>query len=225
MPISLDTIVHETNPNATTSIIWLHGLGADGHDFEPIIPELGLDENQVRFIFPNAPVRPITINNGMAMRGWYDIRYPDLSQDVDLQGIQQSSTQITDLVENEFAKGREVILAGFSQGGVVSLYAGIRLSKPLKGILALSCYLASPETISNEVHPINRNTPILMMHGDYDPIIPKALGKASYDVLRGLGYRVEWKSYPMQHGVHPQQISDIAVWLKQLLGNPARGGD
>jgi phospholipase/carboxylesterase len=216
---ALDTIIHEPYANAPTSLVWLHGLGADGHDFEPIIPELGLDPRQVRFIFPNAPVRSITINNGMAMRGWYDISTPDLSQQVDLSGIKESSELITQLVEGEFAKGREVILAGFSQGGVISLYTGMRLSKPLKGILALSCYLVSSDTLKTEMHQSNKDTPVMMMHGLHDPIVPHPLGEASYNKLVEQGYQAEWKSYPMPHSVHPQQVQDIADWLRRLLKN------
>jgi len=221
MPVFLDSIIHEPNPNATTSIVWLHGLGADGHDFEPLIPALGLDPNRVRFIFPNAPVRPISINNGMTMPGWYDISHPDLSEQIDLAGIQESSKLISQLVEGEMEKGREVILAGFSQGGVVSLYAGMRLSKPLKGILALSCYLVTPEKIASEAHANNKDTPIMVMHGSEDPVVPELLGKASYEQLVKHGYQAEWKSYVMPHSVHPQQVNDIAQWLKKILRNDA----
>ena len=214
----LESLIIETAKPVVVSIIWLHGLGADGHDFEPIVPELNLGtEIGIRFIFPHAPVRPITINNGMAMRGWYDIGHPDLGNHQDLAGIQQSASEIGKLVDQEINQGHEVILAGFSQGGVVALQTGLHNEKPLRGMLILSSYLADQgqTTLANKP---NQNTPIMMMHGSHDPVVPVDLGKRAFESLKSAGYRAEWREYPMPHSIHPQQIRDIASWLKTIIG-------
>ncbi|MDH5544842.1 MAG: alpha/beta hydrolase [Gammaproteobacteria bacterium] len=171
----MEAITIDTAANVQTSIIWLHGLGADGNDFVPIAEELGLDKTLgVRFVFPHAPRRPITINNGMVMRGWYDIDNPDLGRYQDLAGIKESAERINGLVDKELSQNRSVVLAGFSQGGVIALQTGLHYGKTLKGILVLSSYLARQES-GNFGHPANRNTPIMLMHGVYDPVVPLAL--------------------------------------------------
>ena len=209
----LERITHGAEKNATHSIIWLHGLGADGNDFVPILPLLDLRPT-TRITFPHAPVRPITLNYGMPMRGWYDIK--DLSfeqRDEDLAGIEASAAQILAIAEEEEQRGipaENLLYAGFSQGGVLALYLGLR--HPCAGILALSTYLADRD----HTPPADcaHCPPILQMHGTQDPIVPYTVGKLSYNLLKSKGYAPEWKEYPMQHQVCPPQIADIAAWLK-----------
>ena len=208
----LERITRGAEKNATHSIIWLHGLGADGNDFVPVLPLLKLRPT-TRIIFPHAPVRPITLNHGMPMRAWYDIK--DLSfeqRDEDLAGIEASAAQILAIAEEEQQNGilaENLLYAGFSQGGVLALYLGLR--QPCAGILALSTYLADRD----RTPPANcaHCPPILQMHGSQDPVVPYAIGKASYDILQSKGYAPEWKTYPMQHQVIPEQLADIAAWL------------
>lgn len=202
------------------SIIWLHGLGADGHDFEPIVPGLGISEHQpVRFIFPHAPQRPITINGGMVMRAWYDIKGVDLSQRVDMDGIQESADLVEALIADEIERGissDKIFLAGFSQGGAVVLYAGLRHTQPLAGIIALSTYM--PLTESNESEfKADKSLPIFMAHGDFDPVVSITLGKQSYQALLTHGFKVEWHTYPMQHSVSAEEVSHIGSWIKRHL--------
>ena len=216
-----DAVVVEPAGTHKASVIWLHGLGADGHDFEPIVPELRLpDDAGTRFIFPNAPVRPVTINGGMAMRAWYDIRSPDLSREEDADAIIESAGIVNGFIDREKSAGiesRNIILAGFSQGGAVALHAGLRRNDRLAGILALSTYLPLPERLSGEARAENRDTPILMAHGSFDPVIPVTLGKNSCTLLQQAGYPVEWHTYPMQHAVCPDEIDVIGRWLKSCL--------
>lgn len=205
------------------SIVWLHGLGADGHDFEPIAAELALPAALgVRYLFPHAPRRPVTINGGYVMRAWYDILAPDLSAGIDEQGIRESERQVAALVERETAAGipyGRIILAGFSQGGAVALETAARLPEPVAGILALSTYLTLPEQF-----PIARSAcPVFMAHGSEDPIVPHALAIRSRQVLEGKGYPVEWHSYPMPHAVCAEEIRDIRAWLLTRLGSTAVG--
>jgi len=203
------------------SVIWLHGLGADGHDFEPIVPELQLEPARgVRFIFPHAPMRPVTINGGMSMRAWYDVQSPDLTQMQDRDGIRESGRILHEWIDGEIARGlrsNRVVAAGFSQGGAVALYGGLRYPQPLAGVLALSCYLPLADSLSDEADPANAGTPILMMHGDSDPIIPVQQGRASRDLLTQQGYDVTWHEYPMAHSVCLEEIAVIAEWLDRLL--------
>ena len=203
------------------SIIWLHGLGADGHDFESIVPALGLTEQDgVHFVFPNAPVRPVTINGGMAMRSWYDILDMSLERKVDIDGIYQSAVLITKLVQHEIDYGvasENILLAGFSQGGVIALHTGLRFQHKLAGILALSCYLPMPERLKTERTAINSLTPILMAHGTWDPVIPLRSGKTAYDSLKALQYPVEWREYPMEHGLCLEEIKHIANFIKECF--------
>lgn len=205
----------------TASVIWLHGLGADGHDFVPVVPELGLPKDHgIRFIFPHAPVRPVTINNGMRMRAWYDI--PSLSR-LDLQdeaGIRDAERIVQGFIKAELDAGIDstrIVLAGFSQGGAITLQTALRYPLTLGGILPLSTYLPMADKLAAEAHAANRATPILMCHGEHDPVLPYALGESSCDILHSNGYTVEWRAYPMQHQVCGEQIDDISTWLQQRL--------
>lgn len=225
MAALLDAIELETGRGAGPAdgaVIWLHGLGADGHDFEPVVPELGLPPTlRLRFVFPHAPVQPVTINGGFAMRAWYDI-YNDGRQDA--AGIRASQTRVEALVERE--KGRSVatvriVLAGFSQGGAIALHTGLRYPERLSGILALSTYLPLADTLAAEAHPANREVPIFMAHGTQDPLIPLARARASRDALQTLGYQVEWHEYAMPHSVCPEEIAHIGAWLIRVLA-PAK---
>ena len=207
--------------NAQASVIWLHGLGADGHDFEAIVPELDLPESSsVRFIFPHAPERPVTINSGYVMRAWYDIQSLDFDAAQDAAGIRQSAEQVAALIEAEHQRGipyEKIILAGFSQGGVIALQTGLRFPHRLAGILALSTYLALPNTLAAEASAVNRDIPIFMAHGIDDSVVPFPLGEASQQQLVALGYCVQWHRYPMDHSVHPDEIVDLATWLVETL--------
>ncbi len=212
----------EINPKrrAEYAVIWLHGLGADGHDFEPIVPELGLPESlAVRFVFPHAPQRPVTINAGMVMRAWYDIL--DLAtRKVDLQAVHESSGQVRRLIERETSAGMasdRIVLAGFSQGGAIALHTGLRYEKSLAGILALSTYSPTIGTLAAERTQANAAIPILMAHGQYDPVIPMAAAESTRDALIGLKYAVQWQAYPMQHEVCLAEIGAIRTWLLDRL--------
>ena len=200
-------------------MIWLHGLGADGHDFVPIVPELGLPGDlAVRYVFPHAPVRSVTINNGMEMRAWYDIT-PNMRQQ-DTAGIRESEQVVLKFIQHEIASGipaNRIVLAGFSQGGAITLHTGLRYPQPLAGLLALSTYLPLPEAFAAEALPARRDTPILMCHGQHDGMLPLQLGAWSRDVLKERGYDVTWREYPMQHQVCAEEITDIGAWLKERL--------
>lgn len=199
------------------SVIWLHGLGADGHDFVPLVPELRLSPPAaVRFVFPHAPVRPVTLNGGLPMRAWYDIRELSTSGRQDEAGTRASAARIDALIEREIARGvasDRIVVAGFSQGGAVALHTALRYPLRLGGVLALSTYLPLHESVAREASAANRDVPILMCHGLYDPVLPLQLGEKSRDFLASLGYAVEWKPYPMQHAVSPPEIGDISGWL------------
>ena len=206
---------------ANAAVIWLHGLGADGKDFVPLVPELRLPASiSARFVFPHAPVRPITINGGMPMRGWYDIVSLTRSDQQDEPGIRASAAIVQALIEREVAAGvprKRIVLAGFSQGGAIALHAGLRQAEPLAGILALSTYLPLHTHIFSELTAAGRATPILMCHGLYDNVLPLAMGSFSRDQLRQLGCVVEWREYPMMHQVNEEEIEDIAAWLTARL--------
>jgi phospholipase/carboxylesterase len=206
------------------SIIWLHGLGADGHDFEPIVPELPLPAGlRARFVFPHAPVQAVTINYGHVMPAWYDV-YGDGRQDAD--GIRASQARLEALIARERERGvvtRRIVLAGFSQGGAIALQTGLRHSERLAGILALSTYLPLAETLGAEAAAANRGVPIFMAHGTEDPVIPLQRAAISRDQLRKLGYQVEWHEYPMPHAVCPEEIADVGAWLGgALMPSPPR---
>jgi phospholipase/carboxylesterase len=202
-------------------VIWLHGLGADGHDFEPIVPELGLRPNlSVRFVFPHAPYRPITINSGYVMRAWYDIAEIAIDADQDAAGIRDTEAHLHALIAREQERGiapGRIVLAGFSQGGAMALHTGLRYPQPLAGLLALSTYLPLHELIDSEISRSNLDVPIFMAHGTADDVVPFALGEASYHLLKALGAQIEWHSYPMRHAVMPQEIGDIGRWLQAVL--------
>jgi phospholipase/carboxylesterase len=210
----------EPKQAATASVIWLHGLGADGHDFLPIVPELGLDDLPIRFIFPHAPERPVTVNMGYVMRAWYDIRSMDISDRQDEQGTRESEAQIAAWIAHEEASGiapERIILAGFSQGGAIVLHTGLRYPRRLGGIMALSTYLPLADNVDDERHHTNIDLPVFMAHGDDDPIIPLSLAERSRDQLVSLGHPVDWHSYPMPHSIHPQEVVDMGAWLRDLL--------
>lgn len=203
------------------TIIWLHGLGDSGNGFSPIAPELQLDPSLgVKFIFPHAPVRPVTINNGMEMRAWYDIKTLDMGSRADVEGVLESSDSIESIIENEIASGidsRKIMLIGFSQGGVIALHLGTRYNKPLAGIAALSTYMCEPDSLANQKHAANQNTPILCCHGQQDEVVPMLLGKTAFNVLNSNGYNVSWKEYIMQHNVCMPEIRDIAKFINEQL--------
>ena len=202
------------------SVIWLHGLGADGHDFEPIVPELRLPaELRLRFVFPHAPVRPVTLNGGMAMRAWFDILTLDRGGPVDEQGIRASAAMLEQFVAREQERGiaaDKIIVAGFSQGGAIALHAGLRAANRLAGILALSTYLPLANTFEREV--VVTDVPIFMGHGVLDPMLPMALGRESADFLLAKGCKLEWHDYPMAHSVCAEEIVDIRSWLLAVYG-------
>ncbi|HKA61639.1 MAG TPA: alpha/beta hydrolase fold domain-containing protein [Methylomirabilota bacterium] len=218
----LDSIQVETAPNPTVAVIWMHGLGADGHDFEPIVPELGLPTRPaIRFVFPHAPLRPVTINQGHVMRAWYDIRALAGVRREDEAGVRQSAKQVEALMERErqraIAPGR-LVLAGFSQGGAMALHVGLRYRERLAGVLALSCYLPLAATLATEASPANRDVPIFWAHGVHDPMIPLAMAEHGREQVAALGYPIEWHQYPMPHSVCAEEIADIARWLGRVLG-------
>jgi phospholipase/carboxylesterase len=220
----LEAIEIETGKNPTASIIWMHGLGADGNDFVPIVGELGLDGSPaVRFIFPHAPMRPVTINNGFVMRAWYDVSFGDLegkSRQADERGVRESQAQINALIEREEKRGvpaANVLLAGFSQGGAIALHTGLRHPRKLAGVMALSTYLPLAESLPSEGSAANKTTPVFMAHGLFDNVVPLMMGAGSMTFLTGLGYSIEWRQYPMQHSVCPEEIKDIGTWLRRVL--------
>jgi phospholipase/carboxylesterase len=200
------------------SVIWMHGLGADGHDFEPIVPSLGLPPaTAVRFIFPHALMRPITINGGAVMRAWYDIIEISTSKGQDEAGIRHSAGKIRALIEHEIARGipaSKIILAGFSQGGAMALHVGLRYPQKLAGIMVLSAYLLFPDRLQSEHSAANSATPVFVSHGTHDPVIPIALGEAVHTALQAGHWPVEWRSYPIPHSVSQAEIADIGHWLQ-----------
>ncbi|MHB8353754.1 MAG: alpha/beta hydrolase [Burkholderiales bacterium] len=212
-----------TNHNPTASVIWLHGLGADGHDFVPVVKELQLpDTLPLRFIFPHAPQRPVTVNNGMVMRAWYDVAYDGLERRPDDAGVVKSANAVNDLIAREIARGipaRRILLAGFSQGGAVALTAGTRYPQRLGGILALSTYLPMPEQLKDTGSEANRSMPIFMAHGQQDNVIPLRMAEASRAQLEAEGYSVAWHAYPMAHSLCMEEVSALSRWLQQQLGN------
>jgi len=209
-------VVEPMGASADAAVIWLHGLGADGNDFLGILPELELAaDHRIRFIFPNAPVQPVTINGGMQMPFWYDIRSLDFLADFDQQGVNQSVAQISALLEKQIASGiasQRIILAGFSQGGLIALHCGLGYKSSLAGVMALSTYCPNSEQFTQ-----HHNMPILMMHGDQDPVIPLAVAEASKAALLAKGYEIEWHQYAMQHQVCAEQVAEISRWLNQCL--------
>jgi phospholipase/carboxylesterase len=219
----LETIERETGPSPRYSVIWLHGLGADGGDFVPILPELVRPAwPAVRFVFPHAPVRPVTINNGVPMRAWYDIREADLANRADEAGVAASVEQVEALVAREAQRGvpaSRVFLAGFSQGGAVTLAAGLRRSEPLAGLVALSTYVPAAQTAAAALAVGANAQPVFMAHGTLDPVVPLRAGEQSAALLRDLGFAVDWHAYPMPHSVCLEEIRDLGDWLSRRLAD------
>jgi phospholipase/carboxylesterase len=216
---SLETVEIAPRDPLDLAVIWLHGLGADGRDFEPIVPELRL-RRAVRFVFPHAPIRPVTINNGLEMRAWYDIVGFDAAHE-DADGIRASAAAVTRLVDREIERGvaaERIVLAGFSQGGAIALHLALREPRPLAGVIALSTYLPLAATLPREKSAANAALPIFMAHGGYDPVIPLANAEASRRILEREGYAVDWHVYPMQHSVCAPEIAAIGAWLDGLDG-------
>lgn len=217
----LETIEIATGAAPAAAVVWLHGLGADGNDFVPIVRELRLPPQlHVRFVFPHAPMIPVTINNGYVMRAWYDVTFDGLDRRPDASGIVASQRAIEALLAREKARGigsDRIVLAGFSQGGAITLQAGLRHAESLAGLMVLSSYLPLAQTLAAEASAANAQTPIFMAHGTEDPVIPIALGERSRALLAGQGYPVEWHEYPMQHSVCLEEIADISHWLQQVL--------
>ena len=217
----LETIEIETATTPAASIVWMHGLGADGNDFVDIVPELRLPTDcGVRFVFPHAPMRPVTINGGYVMRAWYDIRDDGGTRREDPAGVRASQTAIEALVTRERGRGipaSAIVLAGFSQGGAMALHTGLRHPERLAGVMALSCSLPLADTLAAEAAAANRDVPIFMAHGTLDQMIPKARAQRAHDTLAGLSYEVEWHEYPMPHSVCMEEVADIAAWLGRVL--------
>ena len=221
MTTLLDAVEIETGPSPRVAVIWMHGLGADGHDFEPIVPEIGLPEGlAVRFVFPHAPMRPVTINGGAVMRAWYDVTGLNGVRREDEQGVRASQRDIEALIDREkkrrLSTGR-ILLAGFSQGGALALQTGLRHPERLAGLVVLSSFLPLTDKVAAEASAANRDVPIFMAHGTHDPLIPLSRGHASRDRLLAQGYRIEWHEYPMPHSVCAEEIADLSTWLRGVL--------
>jgi phospholipase/carboxylesterase len=225
MTTLLPRVELESAPNPSAAVIWLHGLGADGHDFAGLVPELDLSNcPPIRFVFPHAPSMPVTVNGGYVMPAWYDILGPNLVSQQDAAGIQASERAIVALIAHEVARGipaERIVLAGFSQGCAMALHTGLRLPQRLAGIMALSGYLPLADRLAAERHAANARTPVFMAHGTQDPVVVLARGEASRDALATLGQPVQWHSYPMPHSLHPREIADISAFLAQVLGPAA----
>ena len=211
----MDAVEIETGSPPQGAVLWLHGLGADGHDFEPIVPELRL-RKPVRFVFPHAPIQAVTINGGMQMRAWYDIFQFGGGLE-DEKGIRASQKLLEKLIEAQPVPPEKVILAGFSQGGAIALQTALRYPKRLAGVMALSTYLPIAATLASERSEANAQIPIFMAHGQHDDIIPIQRAQQSKDFLEKLGYRAEWHQYPMPHSVCGEEVRDISAWLSKLL--------
>lgn len=220
----LQTVEHETAPNPQWSVLWLHGLGADGHDFAPIVPELLLRDGSrrdwpaLRFVFPHAPQRAVTINGGARMRAWYDIRDFDLANRADVQGVEESIAQVEALIAREAERGvpaSRLLLAGFSQGGAITLAAGLRRREPLAGLIGLSTYLPMHDRAARQLAAQATSQPVFMAHGLQDPVVPHAAGEMSAALLRELGFAVDWHRYPMPHSVCAEEIRDLGDWMSR----------
>lgn len=221
MPDLLPAIEIETAPDPTASVIWLHGLGDDGTGWSEVVPALGLPASlRVRFLFPHAPMMPVTLNNGYVMRAWYDVREADLHARADLPGTRRSQAQVEALVDRERARGvadARIVLAGFSQGGAVALYAGLRHPARLAGIVALSTYLIDGPALATEASPANRDLPIFMAHGTFDPVVRLAWAETSREALVAGGWPVEWHTYPMEHSAVVEELAAVGAFLRRVL--------
>ncbi|NMH59858.1 alpha/beta hydrolase [Alteromonas ponticola] len=213
----------EVNPSqdADACVIWMHGLGDSGHGFAPIVSQLALPQShRIRFIFPHAPERPVTINGGMRMRAWYDIKSLDFNSRADVTGVVESSAQVRRLIEKQITNGipaNRILLAGFSQGGVIALHEGTRFNQSLAGIMALSTYMCEPEKLAGEAHAANKQTPIFVAHGEQDEVVPAFLGNTAFKVLKENGYNCTWHTYNMQHNVCMAEINDISAFINRVL--------
>ncbi|MCA3219222.1 MAG: alpha/beta fold hydrolase [Burkholderiales bacterium] len=218
----LDCVELQTTEHPNATVIVLHGLGADGYDFVPIVKEFeSLGAPRARYVFPHAPQMPVTINNGYVMRAWYDILGSDLVRREDERGLRQSQAAVEALIEREVARGvprRRIVLTGFSQGGAITLQVGLRQPEPLAGLIVLSSYLPLSATLAAELMPAAKGTPIFMAHGTQDPVVPLERGTQSRDQLQHLGLPVEWHDYPMAHSVCGEEVEAIAAFLKRVLG-------
>ncbi|ACA86234.1 alpha/beta hydrolase [Shewanella woodyi] len=219
--ISLERITIEPQTKATACVIWLHGLGDSGAGFAPVVPALGLpQDHSIRFIFPHAPEQAVTINQGYIMRAWYDIKSMDLHNRADMQGVLGSEVSVKALIQEQIDSGipaDRIVLAGFSQGGVMSLFTGLRYPEKLAGIMALSCYLPTADKLPENLSVANLSTSILQHHGEQDDVVPVSSGKMANELLNDAGYKAEWKTYQMPHSVLPEQLRDIAKWLNSVL--------
>jgi len=221
----IETVTVETGPKPTFSILWMHGLGADGHDFEPLVPELlspGMPA--LRFVFPHAPVRPVTLNNGYQMRAWYDIIGIDRRSAEDFNGMAASARDMGELISLENERGvasSRIVIAGFSQGGAMALHIATRHPEKLAGVIALSCYLPLARELEGKRHAANLATPIFMAHGLYDPVVQYALGEESRQLLDTARYQVEWHGYPMPHSLCAEEVADLRTWLQRLCASAA----
>ncbi|MSP36035.1 MAG: carboxylesterase [Limnohabitans sp.] len=223
MPNFLPHVEIESGPNPTAAVIWLHGLGADGNDFAAVVPQLQLSGCQaIRFVFPHAPIMPVTINGGYEMPAWYDILGANLLSQQDAVGIKRSEHAIAALIDRELDRGialQNVVLAGFSQGCAMALHTGLRYKQKLAGIVALSGYLPLADSLVHERSQANANTPIFMAHGTQDPVVVMDRGEVSKNTLIALGYPVQWRTYAMAHSVHPEELADISKFLKEVLAS------
>ena len=215
-------IIVETAETVDAAVIWLHGLGADGHDFAPVVPQFNLPNTLgVRFIFPHAPMRAITINGGMPMRAWFNMTAISESAAIDHQGLSESTDVINELIRQQHQKGipdNKIVLAGFSQGGALALHAALHYPKQLAGVIALSTYIPTGAEITQSILPSNNSTPIFMAHGQSDTLVPYSLGEKSYRMLHKIGLNISWHTYPMAHSVCNDEIDDIGEWLADVLG-------
>jgi phospholipase/carboxylesterase len=218
---ALETVEIEPRQPADAAVLWMHGLVADGHDFESLVPELRLEAaSAVRFVFPHAPIRLVTINGGHRMRAWYDIAGFEKNAPQDEAGIRESAAALGALVRRERERGikaERIVVAGFSQGGAMSLFLGPRWAERLGGVIALSTYLPLADTLASEAHPANAAVPVFLAHGSFDPVVPMAAGEASREKLKALGYDVDWRSYPMPHSLCGQEVEDLRDFLLRAL--------
>jgi phospholipase/carboxylesterase len=221
----LDAIVIDTAPDPDACVIWMHGLGDDGRGWSEVLPALGLPPAaRIRFLFPHAPVMPVTINQGYRMRAWYDVRAANITERADVEGVRRSQRAVEALMAGQQALGiaaSRTVLAGFSQGGAIALFAGVRYPQRLAGIAALSTYLIAPDRLAAEAAPANRDVPIFMAHGTRDPVVQYAWGEASRTTLEAAGWRVEWHEYPMEHSALAEEIAAVGAFLADVL--PAAG--
>ena len=219
--MTIDAIVKNPNANVDAAVIWLHGLGDSGAGFSDVVPVLGLKpDHRIKFIFPNAPEQPVTINNGFVMRSWYDIKTMDLDGRADIPTLEQSEQLIVELIEEQIASGIDasrIILAGFSQGGVLSLYTALRLKHKIAGVVALSCYLATNDLPFEGAQGVNKDTPIFCSHGSHDGVVPFDAGKDGAQRLSAANFNVTWSDYPMEHSVCQPQLEKLGQWVMAQL--------